>query len=227
MKKALKTESKKKTKRFLKLPSAPRPIKIPIAPSPHRKKIPERLRVKVPKTKHTPTFHKTKSVQIHKKLLKRTPKKRKHISIPSPFEVIMQKPHGKEGFFSRLKSFENKEARKVNVLAKEVEKQLEEDKKEIINSIKQNVKELSTSVKGIKHKEKIQTFTKKGRAPILIKPSSVYEVHIIEDLPDPYQIEISRAARRNKVLKRLIAEEERIKKKMSQLEDTELVYYRM
>lgn len=171
------------------------------------------------------------------------------IQIPKPYIVQMPHPQ-KMGLFSKFKSFEHKKAKKIDNALEEIKKHLDEDKEELVRHIKKEVVDLSRSIEnienkeekgikeltmGTKHKEITVPKPQGGYMPtprmngkyIQIKPSPVYEVHVIEDLPDPYQLYLSKAARRNKVLKRLIVEEERIKKKMSELENTELVYYKL
>ena len=164
-----------------------------------------------------------------------------------PKLYIAQTPNPqKRGFFSRLKSFEHKEAKKIDNTIEEIKEHLGEDKKELVRHIKKEVVDLSRyienkeekEIKGLmktKHKKIATPKPQKWYMPtprgnkrdIQIKPSPIYEVHVIEDLPDPYQLSISKAARRNKVLKGLIIEEERLKKKMSELENAELVYYKL
>jgi len=176
-----------------------------------------------------------------------------HQKIPKPHAIkipklyIAQTPNPqKRGFFSRLKSFEHKEAKKIDNTIEEIKEHLGEDKKELVRHIKKEVVDLSRyienkeekEIKGLmktKHKKIATPKPQKWYMPtprgnkrdIQIKPSPIYEVHVIEDLPDPYQLSISKAARRNKVLKGLIIEEERLKKKMSELENAELVYYKL
>lgn len=183
---------------------------------------------------------------------------KQHPSIPKPKPVIIPKPHimkhheikinepKKIGFFSKFKSFEDKEANKVSNALEEIKDHLEEDKKELVRHIKKEVVDLSRVMERKEHNEEREIKDIKGltigakkiaipkphmptkhHKHIHIRPSPIYEVHVIEDLPDPYQLELSRAAKRNKVLKKLIVEEEMLRKRMSQLEETSLVYYKM
>ncbi len=174
-------------------------IHIPIAPRPKRK------------TKYlppAPSPYRKKELKI---------KKKKIPIIPIPFKEIKKDI---KKISSSIKELENKEKLGLRKFTKKIENWMTKE----TEKISPQVVERQSKHFNIPKPHTIQT----PRQDITqIKPSPVYEVHVIEDLPDSYQLYLSRAARRNKVLKKLIVEEERLKKKMSELENKELVYYRM
>ena len=170
--------------------------------------------------------------------------------VPNPFEEIedmLKQPEikqtaEKEGFLSRL--FKGKEPKKVDSPLEEIKKHLDNKegliKKEKVKLSKfiedkerkekreiNEIKELAFGIRDITPKAKKIQVPRIEEKHIHIKPSPIYEVHIIDDLPDPYQLELSITAKKNKALKKLMSEEEKLKKKMSELEERSLVHYNL
>lgn len=168
--------------------------------------------------------------------MKRTPKNKRKVKIHIP---IAPRPIRKTKYLPTAPSPYRKKELKIQISRKKDKipivptpfKEIKKDIKKIGSSIKELENWMTKETKKVSPKIEVEKQSKNLSTPkpyiVQIKPSPVYEVHVIEDLPDLYQLYLSKAARRNKVLKRLILEEERLKKKMSDLEDKELVYYKL